>query len=68
MINEEKMLLDQKRLSSLDVIEEDDYSPIKYKKGQLLGTGAYGRVYQAINESNGKLLAVKTIMVNLYIK
>ena len=33
----------------------------KWKKGELLGEGAYGKVYAALNEENGELMAVKEI-------
>ncbi|CAM9816703.1 unnamed protein product, partial [Chrysoparadoxa australica] len=36
-------------------------SPIRWKRGELLGKGAFGRVYTALSESDGALLAVKCI-------
>jgi hypothetical protein len=41
-----------------------NYRPSKafsWKRGQEIGKGTYGRVYLALNESTGELLAVKTI-------
>lgn len=34
----------------------------------VLGKGAYGRVYRALNKENGKFLAVKVISLNLHSK
>lgn len=36
---------------------------IKWRRGDLLGQGAYAKVYQCINLSNGELLAVKNFVV-----
>ena len=36
-------------------------SPLKFKwkKGQMVGEGSFGRVYKGINDSTGELIAVK---------
>jgi serine/threonine protein kinase len=44
--------------------QEDAVHPGEWKKGKLLGQGAYGKVYQGLNLRTGKLLAVKEISVN----
>jgi serine/threonine protein kinase len=33
----------------------------------MIGSGAYGKVYQGLDITNGQLLAIKTIHVNIYI-
>lgn len=35
----------------------------KWRRGELIGEGAYAKVYQCINLSNGELLAVKHFAV-----
>lgn len=35
----------------------------KWRRGELIGEGAYAKVYQCINLSNGELLAVKHFTV-----
>ncbi len=50
------------------MINENDLNeiePIKYTKGELIGSGAYGKVYQALDLTNGNLLAIKTIELPL---
>jgi serine/threonine protein kinase len=36
---------------------------IKWRKGELIGEGAYAKVYQCINLATGELLAVKSFTV-----
>ena len=36
---------------------------IKWRKGDLIGEGAFAKVYQCLNLSNGNLLAVKSYKV-----
>lgn len=36
---------------------------ISWKKGELLGTGAFGCVYQALNLDTGQLMAVKQVLL-----
>lgn len=38
--------------------------PIKWKKGDLLGTGAFGRVFIGQNVESGELIAVKEVFIN----
>ena len=66
------MIKDQKKeyliQQQLAVINENDFNdiePIKYTKGELIGSGAYGKVYQALDLTNGNLLAIKTIELPL---
>jgi serine/threonine protein kinase len=49
--------------------EDDYYLPTKkqlfsYKKGQLLGKGAFGEVFECLNLNTGELLAVKTVKIS----
>lgn len=37
---------------------------IKWKRGDLIGQGAYGDVYQCMNTKTGELLAIKHFTVN----
>ena len=38
-------------------------SPVRWKRGELLGEGAYAKVYQCLNLDTGELLATKHFMV-----
>lgn len=40
-----------------------EVAPLKYSKGELIGSGAYGKVYQGLDTTNGSLLAIKNINV-----
>ena len=43
-------------------LEPGEPAPIlRWKKGELIGTGAYGRVYIGLNETTGGLMAVKEV-------
>lgn len=35
--------------------------PINWKKGKLIGAGAFGRVFQALNNDTGQIMAVKQV-------
>jgi hypothetical protein len=39
----------------------DEEVPFSWTKGELLGAGAFGRVYTALNNANGRLVAVKQV-------
>lgn len=34
---------------------------LKYKKGELIGEGAFGKVYQGFNQDSGQIIAIKEI-------
>lgn len=36
---------------------------IKWERGELIGSGTYGKVYQGLNLSNGKLIAIKSVQI-----
>ncbi|KAH0992744.1 hypothetical protein GBA52_004227 [Prunus armeniaca] len=38
---------------------KDDAQPIRWRKGELIGSGAFGRVYMGMNLDSGELIAVK---------
>lgn len=38
--------------------------PIKWKRGEVIGEGAFGKVYKGLNERTGELLAVKQLFLN----
>ena len=33
----------------------------RYRKGQVIGEGAYGKVYEGFDEDEGKVIAIKEI-------
>ncbi|KAJ4833779.1 hypothetical protein Tsubulata_012655 [Turnera subulata] len=39
--------------------KKDDAPPIRWRKGELIGCGAFGRVYMGMNLDSGELIAVK---------
>ena len=45
-------------------IHIEDIETIKYCKGELIGSGAYGKVYQGLDTTNGHLVAIKSIHVS----
>ena len=40
---------------------KDESTPIRWRKGELIGCGAFGRVYMGMNLDSGELLAVKQV-------
>lgn len=42
-------------------IDSELEKPVRWKKGDLIGAGAYGRVYLGLNEDTGSLMAVKQV-------
>lgn len=47
--------------SALPPIPKDTDPPIRWRKGELIGCGAFGRVYMGMNLGSGELLAVKQV-------
>lgn len=45
----------------LPSIPKDTAPPIRWRKGELIGCGAFGRVYMGMNLGSGELLAVKQV-------
>ncbi|XP_050220270.1 mitogen-activated protein kinase kinase kinase NPK1 [Mercurialis annua] len=50
-------------LPGLPSCKKDDTPPIRWRKGELIGCGAFGRVYMGMNLDSGELLAVKQVLV-----
>ncbi|XP_062006212.1 mitogen-activated protein kinase kinase kinase ANP1 isoform X2 [Rosa rugosa] len=42
---------------------KDAAPPIRWRKGELIGCGAFGRVYMGMNLGSGELLAVKQVLI-----
>lgn len=38
-------------------------APVNWSRGELIGAGAFGRVYLGLNSDNGELMAVKQVHV-----
>nr|AZL94781.1 NPK1-like protein [Colobanthus quitensis] len=43
--------------------EHEEDSSIRWRKGELIGCGAFGRVYMGMNLNSGELLAVKQVLI-----
>ncbi|CAD7702839.1 unnamed protein product [Ostreobium quekettii] len=39
----------------------EDRTPMRWTRGELIGAGAYGRVYLGLNQVSGRLMAVKQV-------
>lgn len=50
--------------SALDVARAEPPVRLRWQRGELLGTGAFGRVYLGLNEETGELLAVKEVLLS----
>ncbi|KAA8545104.1 hypothetical protein F0562_019888 [Nyssa sinensis] len=48
---------------SLPQMAEDNAQQIRWRKGELIGCGAFGRVYMGMNLDSGELLAVKQVLI-----
>ncbi|RDX94719.1 Mitogen-activated protein kinase kinase kinase ANP1, partial [Mucuna pruriens] len=44
-------------------IPKDAAPPIRWRKGELIGCGAFGQVYVGMNLDSGELLAVKQVLI-----
>lgn len=42
-------------------IAKDETPSIQWRKGDLIGSGAFGRVYMGMNTESGALIAVKEV-------
>ncbi|XP_010928554.1 mitogen-activated protein kinase kinase kinase NPK1 [Elaeis guineensis] len=45
------------------IVAEDSSPPIRWRKGELIGYGAFGQVYMGMNLDSGELLAVKQVLI-----
>ncbi|XP_074589600.1 mitogen-activated protein kinase kinase kinase NPK1-like [Curcuma longa] len=43
--------------------EKDNAPPIRWRKGELIGCGAFGHVFMGMNLDSGELLAVKQVLI-----
>ncbi|GMJ08319.1 NPK1-related protein kinase 3 [Hibiscus trionum] len=50
-------------LPVLPPVKKTDASSIRWRKGELIGCGAFGRVYMGMNLDSGELLAVKQVLI-----
>ena len=46
---------------ALPPVKKRDAPPIRWQRGELIGCGAFGRVYMGMNLDSGELLAVKQV-------
>ena len=46
---------------ALPPVKKTDAPPIRWRKGELIGCGAFGRVYMGMNLDSGELLAIKQV-------
>ncbi|XP_047337916.1 mitogen-activated protein kinase kinase kinase NPK1 [Impatiens glandulifera] len=44
-------------------MKKDDTPSIRWRKGELIGCGAFGRVYMGMNLDSGELIAVKQVLI-----
>ncbi|XP_022965613.1 mitogen-activated protein kinase kinase kinase NPK1-like isoform X1 [Cucurbita maxima] len=49
--------------SAYPPILKETEPPIRWRKGELIGCGAFGRVYMGMNLGSGELLAVKQVLI-----
>uniref|UniRef100_A0A5B7A3B2 mitogen-activated protein kinase kinase kinase n=1 Tax=Davidia involucrata TaxID=16924 RepID=A0A5B7A3B2_DAVIN len=49
--------------TSTPTIAKDNAPQIRWRKGELIGCGAFGRVYMGMNLDSGELLAVKQVSI-----
>ncbi|KAH9765182.1 mitogen-activated protein kinase kinase kinase 3 [Citrus sinensis] len=56
-------LFSKPAVPALPPIEKTDAPPIRWRKGELVGCGAFGRVYMGMNLDSGELLAVKQVLI-----
>ncbi|GLT99759.1 hypothetical protein SLE2022_171770 [Rubroshorea leprosula] len=53
----------QQQPPALPACRKVDAPPIRWRKGELIGCGAFGRVYMGMNLDSGELLAVKQVLI-----
>lgn len=46
---------------SLAAAQGEDHSPLRWRKGEVIGEGTFGKVYKGMNERTGELLAIKQL-------
>ncbi|XWS54017.1 hypothetical protein CRYUN_Cryun10bG0051800 [Craigia yunnanensis] len=48
---------------ALPPVQKTDVPQIRWRKGELIGCGAFGRVYMGMNLDSGELLAIKQVLI-----
>ena len=43
--------------------QKEKYQEIRWERGELIGSGTYGKVYQGLNLNNGNLIAIKSVHI-----
>lgn len=56
-------LFSKSPVKALPPVPKDSAPPIRWRKGELIGCGAFGRVYMGMNLDSGELLAVKQVSI-----
>ncbi|KAF7837251.1 mitogen-activated protein kinase kinase kinase NPK1 isoform X1 [Senna tora] len=56
-------LFSQPRIRALPPVPKDNVPSIRWRKGELIGCGAFGRVYMGMNLDSGELIAVKQVLI-----
>ncbi|KAJ9700258.1 hypothetical protein PVL29_005872 [Vitis rotundifolia] len=56
-------LFSRQSVRALPPIPKDEAPSIRWRKGELIGCGAFGRVYMGMNLDSGELLAVKQVSI-----
>ncbi|KAG2721717.1 hypothetical protein I3760_02G094900 [Carya illinoinensis] len=56
-------LFSKSPVRALPPVPKDDAPPIRWRKGELIGCGAFGRVYMGMNLDSGELIAVKQVSI-----
>ncbi|KAI4317777.1 hypothetical protein L6164_025620 [Bauhinia variegata] len=56
-------LFSQPRVRALPPVPRDNAPPIRWRKGELIGCGAFGRVYMGMKLDSGELIAVKQVLI-----
>lgn len=54
-------LFSKPQVPALPPTPKTDATSIRWRKGELIGCGAFGRVYMGMNLDSGELLAVKQV-------
>lgn len=56
-------LFSRQSVRALPPIPKDEAPSIRWRKGELIGCGAFGRVYMGMNLDSGELLAIKQVSI-----
>ncbi|XP_023006461.1 mitogen-activated protein kinase kinase kinase NPK1 isoform X2 [Cucurbita maxima] len=56
-------LFSKHSVRALPPVAKEDAPPIWWRKGELIGCGAFGRVYMGMNLDSGELIAIKQVSI-----